>query len=255
MFFFSLFFFIIGSAVGSFLNVVIDRATRGQSILGRSYCDRCKATLASVDLVPIVSFVALSGRCRYCRRPISWQYPSVEALTGFLFVLSFMVLSAAGQLILSTLSFWLFLVSVLIVVAVVDLKFSLIPTTFVFAASLISLFYNYFSLPSDLFVEHIFSAFALSFFFALIVLVTGGRGMGQGDIVLAFLIGLTLGVKGTFLAVFLAFFVGACVSLLLILAGKKRFGQTVPFAPFLVFGFLISLFWSTSIIGWYLMLY
>src|SRR3989344_8157640 len=250
-----LLFFILGSAVGSFLNVVIDRTTRGEAIFGRSYCDHCKATLAAVDLVPIVSFIALGTKCRYCKKPLSWQYPIVEGLTGLLFVLAFWMLSFSGQLSAITLLYYFFLISILIVVAVVDFKYSLVPTTLVFAASLVSLFYNYFFLTSGQFVQSVAAAFGAAIFFFVIVLLTRGRGMGEGDVVLGFLIGMVLGLKESVLAIFLAFLIGAIISVFLITLGKKHFGQTIPFAPFLTLGFLISLFWAEPIINWYLMLY
>jgi len=256
VFFWILITFIIGSAVGSFLNVVIDRATRGQSILGRSYCDHCGKIIAPLDLVPIVSFIALGARCRWCKKSLSWQYPLVEAITSLLFVLSFLVLVFSGQLSAITLVYYFFLIATLLVVAVVDLKFSLIPTTLVFFASIVSLFYNYFLFSSELFVEHVFAAFGAAIFFLIIVLATRGRGMGEGDIVLGFLIGMVLGYGGTFAAMFLAFLLGAIVSIFLIVLGRKKFGQTIPFAPFLIGGFLVSLFWQNEIINWYLaMLY
>jgi len=248
-------FFIFGTTVGSFLNVVIDRTTRGESILGRSYCDHCKASLKTVDLVPVISFVLLGAKCRYCRKPLSWQYPMVETLTGTLFVLSFIVLSLSGLLSFWSLTYWLFLISILIVVAIVDLKYSLIPTTLVFLASLVALFYNFFAFEPSLFIQHIITAFILALFFLIVVLITRGRGMGEGDVILAFLIGMVLGAQATFVAIFVAFLLGAAVSLLLIFLGKKHFGQTVPFGPFLVFGFIASLFWANSLLEWYLMLY
>jgi len=252
---FLILFFILGTAVGSFLNVVIDRTTQGQSILGRSYCDYCRATLGVVDLIPILSFTALSGRCRHCRKKLSWQYPIVETVTGLLFVRSFLILTVSGQLTITTLLYYFFLISILIVVAVVDFKFSLVPTTLVFLASLLALFYNYFFLTSGQFVQSVAAAFGTAVFFLVIVILTRGRGMGEGDVVLGFLIGMVLGLKESVLAIFLAFLIGAIISLFLITLGKKHFGQTVPFAPFLSLGFLISLFWAKEIINWYLMLY
>lgn len=247
--------FIFGSAIGSFLNVVIDRTTRRESVNGRSYCDHCKATLKTLDLVPIISFVGLSGKCRYCKKPISFQYPIVEGLTGALFVLTFLVLSANGQLNLVLLLYFFFIISIAVVVAVVDFKFSLIPTSLVFLASLVALFYNYFALPTPLFIDRIFAAFGVAFFFWLIVFITRKRGMGEGDIALGFMMGMVLGLKEGTLAVFLAFMAGAIVSLTLIGIGRKHFGQTVPFAPFLIFGLLVSLFWGEQIVNAYLMLY
>ncbi len=246
--------FLVGSAVGSFLNVVIDRTVRGENVIipGRSYCDHCRAKLSTLDLVPIISFFALGAKCRYCKKPLSWQYPLVESLTAILFTLTFYTLTLSGNLNLTTLIFYFFIIAVSIIVAAVDWKFYLIPTTFVYLASLVTLFYNFFFLSPSIFVEHIVAGFIMALIFLLIVVLTRGRGMGQGDIVLVFLMGLTLGYVGTFVAMFLSFFTGAIVSLILIALKRKHFGQTIPFAPFLILGFLTSLFYSAQIVDFYL---
>ena len=252
MFFSLAIFFVVGSAVGSFLNVVIDRSVRSESLLGRSYCDWCKARLSALDLVPIASFVALRARCRYCKRPISWQYPLVEVLSGLLFAFSFYYLASLGILQLSTLLFYFFVLAIFLVVAVVDLKYSLIPTSFVYLASLVVLFYNYLFLPTNEFITSVIAGFVLALFFLAIVVVTRGRGMGSGDIPLVFLIGLVCGWPRTITAVFVAFIAGALAALLLIFLGRKKFGQTIPFGPFLVFGTIVALFWGIPLIDWYL---
>lgn len=249
------FFFIIGSAIGSFLNVVIDRSVKRESLMGRSRCDWCRTTLAPIDLMPILSFLILGGRCRHCRKPLSWQYPAVELLGAGLFVATFLFHIGSGQFQVIPLLYLLVIVSVMIIIGVIDLKFYLIPTTFVLALSLIALFYNYFYLSSADFVGHIGAAFGASIFFAIIVLLTLGRGMGEGDVFLAFLIGMILGVKGGFIAIFTAFAVGAIVSLILVFSGKKKFKEAVPFGPFLIFGFFVSLYWGKFLLDWYLMLY
>lgn len=251
MFFLLLIFFILGAAIGSFLNVVIDRFALGEHILGRSYCNHCRATLKTLDLVPIVSFVGLGGRCRYCRRPISWQYPVVEAVVAILFVYLFYFLTGAA--IFSVLTFFYFglVLCLLIVVAVVDMKFSLIPTTFVFAGAIVALFYSYFNLTSQEFVVNVFVAAVAAVALLLVVVLTRGRGMGSGDIPLVFLIGLFLGWPKSAVAIFASFVLGAVVALSLIVAGRKKFGQTIPFAPFLVTGTIISLFWGTQLLDWY----
>lgn len=251
MVFYLILAFIVGSAVGSFLNVVMDRIISGGTILGRSYCDHCKSPLSPFDLVPIVSFIGLGARCRYCKKRISWQYPIVEASCAVLFTLAVYVLTVNGLLSFAYLIFWFFLIAILVVVAVIDFRFSLIPTTFVFFASLIALFFSYFLNPSAIFVENVLAAFAAALFFLVIVVLTRGRGMGQGDIVLGFLMGMVLGFTGTIVALFLAFMFGALVAILLLAIGRKKLGQTVPFAPFLVLGFLASLFWAGQLIDLY----
>ena len=217
MFFWILIVFILGCAVGSFLNVVIDRVSRRETILGRSYCDHCKATLSTFDLIPILSFVSLGAKCRYCKKPISWQYPLVELTCGLLFVAAFGVLVSSGGLNLVSLLYYFFLIAIAIIVAAVDFKFSLVPTSFVFLASLVALIYNFFTFTSGDFVSYVATAFGLAIAFALLVIVTRGRGMGEGDIVLAFLIGIVLGFKATLVAMFIAFLSGAIVSIILII--------------------------------------
>lgn len=249
-------FFIIGAAVGSFLNVVIDRTTQGGSIIGpwRSYCDHCKATLATLDLVPIFSFVGLRGRCRYCHHKLSWQYPIVEMLSGTLFASTFYFLSVSSVFSILSIVYFLLVISVLLVVATVDLKFSLIPTSLVFATSLVTLFWNYFHLSSSEFVASVVLATVLAIFFGVIVFLTRGRGMGSGDIPLVFLLGLFLGWPKGLAAVFLAFLTGAIISVALLLLGKKTFGQTIPFAPFLIVASIMVFFWGESLINWYLVM-
>lgn len=250
-----LIFFILGSAIGSFLNVVIDRVPAGKTILGRSYCDRCRRTLSAFDLIPILSFFILGGRCRKCKKPISRQYPIIEGLTGFLFVVVFWKAAAGGNFNLIPLLFMLFISSIMIIVSVVDFKFSLIPTSMVFAASFVALFFDYFFKTSQEFSSFVIGAFCLAAFFGLIVFLTRGKGMGEGDIILAFLIGMVLGIRDGMLAVFLAFLTGATMAILLILFGRKRFGQTIPFAPFLVLGFFTSFLFASPIIDYYLGLF
>ena len=252
---FYIFIFLFGLIIGSFLNCVIYRLKQEENLGGRSYCPSCRHGLAWFDLVPIFSFLFLGGRCRYCKRRLSWQYPVVEFLTGILFVTTYWYLANIQNLSLVSVLYLLIIICVLVVVTIVDLKHYLIPTTLTLAASLIALFYNYFFLNSGVFIDHIIAAFGAALFFALIVLVTLGRGMGEGDIFLACMIGMVLGLKGTLVAVFVAFVIGAIVAIFLVALGRKKFGQAVPFGPFLVLGFLASLFWGEFLLNWYLMLY
>ncbi|HSX19242.1 MAG TPA: prepilin peptidase, partial [Candidatus Saccharimonadales bacterium] len=234
---------------------VVDRSVKNESIVfGRSYCDYCHAKLSTFDLVPILSFVGLRARCRYCRHKLSWQYPIVETLVGVLFAATFYFLAASTTFSFVGILYYLAIISTLVVVAVVDLKFSLIPTTFVFGAAILALFRNYFYLSSADFVQAVFGAFVLALFFLAIVLVTRGRGMGTGDIPLVFLLGLFLGWPQSLLSTFLAFVSGAVISIFLLLFGRKKFGQAVPFGPFLIGAAIVVLFWGNTLTNLYLKL-
>ncbi len=255
MFFAVLLFFILGTIVGSFLNVFVDKILNGRSLLGRSHCDYCKKTLSPWDLVPVASYVVLGGRCRHCKRRISLQYPIVELLSGMVFALVFFFQVQGTPFDGLNVLYLLAISAVMLVVAIVDFKYYLIPTTLVFGASLLALFYNFFTFGPDIFSQHVFAAFTAAAFFGAIVLVTRGKGMGSGDIVLAFLIGMTLGFAQMVLAIFLAFVIGAAVAIILIIFGRKKFKQAMAFGPFMVLGFYISLWFYQPLTSWYLGLF
>jgi len=251
--FFNVFIFILGLglAVGSFLNCVIYRLESNQSFLtGRSFCPKCKHVLAWYDLVPVLSFLWLSGKCRYCKKPISLQYPLVELATSLLFVLLFWHFGLVIDLMFG------FLISAfLVIIFVYDLKHYLIPDKVIYPAISVALVYDL--LISDIhgMSEILISAFGAAAFFAVIVFGSRGRWMGAGDIKLAFLTGLLLGWPNILVALFFAFFSGAIIGIGLILANRKSFKSEVPFGPFLVAGTLIALFWGERIINWYLSFY
>ncbi len=247
-----LFIFILGLSIGSFLNVLIDRLPRNESILGRSYCESCKKSLSWKDLIPVLSFIYLRGRCRYCRTPFSYNYPLVELLTGVLFVFTYLYLNKpisnfqfppllqgfAGQAmfnfspdpiysLLSTL-YYLIVVSSLIVIFFADLKYGIIPDKIVFPAIIVSFAYLFITHPpagdagNSLILNHLLSALGDFLFFLFIYLITKGKGMGLGDVKLAFLMGLVLGFPGTVLALYIAFLTGGFIGIILILWKKKK---------------------------------
>ncbi len=238
------FFILFGLFVGSFLNVLIDRLPREETVLsGRSHCEFCKHKLDWYDLIPLVSFVLLKGKCRYCRTPLSFYYPIVEMTTGFLFVLSYVFLP------LTFIYYYLFLISTLIVIFFIDLKYGIIPDKILFPAIFVSLPYL-FIIHYSLLIIHIASALGAFVFFFLLHLLTRGRGMGFGDVKFVILMGLVLGFPGIVIGLYIAFLTGAIISLILVAWGKKKLrGSTVPFGPFLVFGMLVSLFWGNVILG------
>ena len=260
--------FVLGLIVGSFLNVVIFRLESGEKIVNdRSRCLYCKHTLAWYDLIPVLSFIFLKGKCRYCKKKISWQYPLAEIGTGILFILMLNLFntpltpSLEGnyfQYPILHLAFWLYIISSLIVIFVYDLKHYIIPDKVIYPAIIIVIgfdLFNNFQYP----ISNIQSAFnflipailASGFFYA-IVIITRGKGMGEGDVKLAFLMGLILGWPVIIFSVFLAFISGSIVGIYLILTGKKKMKSMIPFGPFLVFGTFIGLFWGKEIIKWYM---
>ena len=236
--------FLLGLVVGSFLNCVIYRMEKGESfLLGRSHCPYCNHKLGLLDLIPIVSFLFLRGKCRYCQEKISLQYPLVELLTGFIFLLIFYF-----QFSLVQFFFLLAISALLIIVFVYDLKHYLIPDKVVYSAIVLTFIYLIFSTFR---LDHLWSALALAGFFLAIVLISREKWMGMGDVKLGFLMGLLLGWPDVIAALFLAVFIGAIIGIGLIIMGKKGMKSEVPFGPFLVTGTFIALFWADELINWY----
>lgn len=252
--FLSIIVFLFGLAVGSFLNCVIYRLALPNFSLknlgglnGRSFCPKCKHVLNFKDLIPVLSFIILKAKCRYCQKKISWQYPLVEIVTGVLFVLCFSY----------QLSYFLFLIlPFLIVIFVYDLKYYLILDKVIYPAIVLTIVYDLWKSDFLLSIfgksDFLISAIGAAAFFGLIVFVSRGRWMGIGDIKLGFLMGLLLGWPGVAAALFLAFMSGAIIGIGLIVASKKTLKSEVPFGPFLVAGTLVALFWGEQIINWYL---
>ena len=269
---FNLFIFLSGLVVGSFLNCLIYRLKEGKGFFrGRSFCPQCKHVLTWPDLIPVLSFFVLGRKCRYCQKPISWQYPLVELATGLLFVLIMNYELISFENILASL-FMLLVSCFLIVIFVYDFKYYIIPDQIIYPATALTFLYQLFRiLPPPLnkgwatqpienglwlnfgpLFNPLLSALLASAFFLAIVLVSQGRWMGVGDIKLAFFMGLFLGYPKILVALFLAFSLGALIGIILILTGKKTLKAKVPFAPFLVTGTFMALFWGEKIINWYL---
>lgn len=244
--------FIIGLMIGSFLNVIIYRLPELQTILKtRSHCPKCKAELKWYDLIPFLSFILLKTRCRYCGKPISWQYPLVELGTALLFVILYWKFGISVSL------FFSLLVSMfLIVIFVYDLLHQIIPDEMIWPAIIITLLYliifSLSALSSKLFASAIIGAAIGGGAIGLLVFVTRGKGMGIGDIKLGFLIGLISLYPYILISLFSAFILGGLIGIILVLANKKSFKDTIPFGPFLIVGGYISIFFGEQILHWYL---
>jgi len=252
---FNLIIFIFGLIFGSFLNCVIYRLHSGESFLkGRSYCPNCKHILSWQDLIPVFSFLILKGKCRYCQKKISWQYPLVEIATGILFVL--VIHYTFSNFLFSI--FYFLISCFLIIIFVYDLKHYIIPDKVIYPAILVvSIWYLVFSIffnryPKSYLLTTIYSALGAAAFFLMLVVISHEKWLGWGDVKLAFLMGLFLGWPKILLALFLAFFIGAIIGVGLIIFGKKTLKSEIPFGPFLVSGTFLALFFGQKILDWYL---
>lgn len=235
------FIFILGLAIGSFLNVLIDRIPLEEPVVkDRSRCDSCRHTLAWFDLVPLFSWLSLKGKCRYCQAKIPAQNPIVELTTGLIFVVTYYL----NPDLISVLFYW-FIWSALLVIFVVDLKHYIIPDKVLFPALLVVFIYKIIAAAFS--VSLILSALGAAFFFLTLLVLTRGKGMGMGDVKYGLLMGLFLGYPLIVVGLYIAFLTGSLISVILLLLGKKKFGQHIPFGPFLVLGTVTAFFWGNNL--------
>lgn len=279
------YFFILGTLIGSFLNVVILRYNTGKKFLKmgeRSQCFSCGKTLRWYELVPVVSFVVLRGRCSSCKSRLSWQYPLVELATGAIFAGIFWQNFGPGGL--STIFFWQAIVlavlqavvwSLLMVIAVYDLHHKIIPDAFAYSFAVLALVLAIFFPQTaggtgGTFLSSLLTGLGFFAFFAGLWFVSGGRWLGFGDAKLVLGVGFLLGAVRGLSALTIAFWIGAGVSLLLMAYVRLRaiwvtkavrkgglrqstpaftMKSEIPFAPFIILGTLISFFWQIDLFG------
>ena len=246
--------FIFGTLFGSFFGVLIDRTKKGENIVkGRSKCDFCKKELSFLDLVPVLSFILLKGRCRYCHKNLSVYYPLIELSTGVVFVLTYLyspLLQNLGNLNF-VFFYFLFIFSSLLVLFFQDLKFGILSDKIIGVVILVSLFYLFLFQRQEFFVNLLTGAISFGFFVLisfLFYMVTKKQGMGGGDIKLSFLLGLILGYPAIIICLYIAFLTASLISIILVLWRKKDYlVDSLPFGPFLIMGALVSLFWGNLI--------
>lgn len=227
---------ILGLIVGSFLNVVILRMNTGKGFGGRSMCLSCNKTLHWHELIPVVSFLMLKGRCAKCHSKISRQYPMVELITGLLFASVVINFSGPIHIIL-----WFIAISLGMVIAVYDFHHRMIPVKPLIALAVVSLLLGF----------HIIGAVLVALPFLALWFISLGTWIGFGDIELMAVIGLALGVSRGFSAVILGFWI-ACIVILPIVFYLKRKGKKhnpeIPFGPFLLFGMYLVGVWGINIV-------
>jgi leader peptidase (prepilin peptidase)/N-methyltransferase len=241
--------FIFGLIIGSFLNAVIFRLYKKESIVwDRSHCVFCNHDLAAKDLIPLFSFLFLRGRCRYCSRKISWQYPLIESVTAILFVLLFL---HNGSIVNINLIFSGVFASFLIVIGVFDFKHYLILDKVVFPALALAIVWN---LIQHQFISGLLAGFIAAGFFGIQYAVSSGRWIGFGDVKLGLFLGNLLGLKFTIAMLFFAYFVGAIIGVGLIIFGKKKLSSKLPFGVFLSLSTLVMMLYGEPLVSWYLKL-
>lgn len=246
---------LLGLAVGSFLNVVILRFDDLKSVVStRSHCMKCKKQIPWYDLVPFFSYLILRGKCRFCKKDISIQYPIIEAVTAIIFACIYWHFGITWSSL-----FILVISSILIVIAAYDTLHLELPDILSYLGIIISIGFIFYKVAIageitvyQAYLPYIYGLLAGVGLMGILVILSRQKWMGAGDILVGSLMGLFLGFSNTLVALFFAFAIGAIFGLILIAMKKKGVKDVVPFAPFLVTGTFIALFFGTQILGFYL---
>ncbi len=238
-------FFVLGLVFGSFFNVVGLRVPIGKSIISPgSSCSKCGHKLSSIELIPVFSFLLQRGKCRSCGMQISKQYLLIEILTGMLFVFSIYETGFHKELMIA-----LSIISLLIIIVVSDVNYMIIPNRillfFLFIFSFERIIF-----PLDPWWSSIVGVIGAFVVLLLINLISKG-GMGGGDVKLFSVLGIILGWKLTLIAFMVACFSGSIYGLVVILSGKLKKRNPIPFGPFISMGGLISYFYCENLLVFY----
>ncbi len=249
--------FIIGIIFGSFFNVCIFRIPNKESISNPpSHCYKCNNRLTYLDLIPILSWILLKGRCRYCGQNISPRYPLIELLTGILFIIIYNVYG----LNFITINY-LVLISLLIIITFIDIDYYIIPDSIIIFGSIFAVLFNLTNKGisiRDSIISGLVCSGGMLILIILIELVVKKEVMGGGDIKLFFMIGLFLGLKLGFLTILLSVYVGSFYGIGTIIYSKikkQEYNSMIPYAPFISIGAIISVLCGTNIINWYIDLF
>ena len=244
---------VLGLAIGSFLNVVIWRVPRKESVVRPpSHCPQCETPISPRDNIPVLSWLFLSGKCRHCKNPIPVRYPLVEAGCGVLFVAVAARFGASWEL-----PAYLVLTAALLAISIIDLEHFIVPDRITVPLTVSALGLLGLAAVAEgngwRFGRTLLGGVAY-FAFLLLLNIFYPKGMGMGDVKLAFPLGLYLGWFGwghVFLGGFLAFLLGAVVGVTLIATKIKSRKDVVPFGPFLALGAMLTILWGDPILRWY----
>jgi prepilin signal peptidase PulO-like enzyme (type II secretory pathway) len=267
--------FILGLGLGSFANAWMWRVHEQDTVSksknpnkkylknlsisqGRSMCPSCKHTLAAKDLIPVISWLWLRGKCRYCHTKISSQYPLIELLTGFLFLLSYMYWpKELGGTQIAIFTLWLATLSGLMALFVYDIRWKLLPNRIVLPLSIVAAVMAIISIvsahkPVVALLNALMAVGVGGGIFYVLFQVSSGKWIGGGDVKLGWMLGLILATPGrSFLMIFLASVIGTLVSLPPLLAKRLDKNAHIPFGPFLIIAAIIVQLFGHSILQWY----
>jgi leader peptidase (prepilin peptidase)/N-methyltransferase len=236
-----------GLMIGSFLNVVIARLPERRSLwMPGSTCPGCGNAIAWHDNIPLVSFVALRGRCRACAAPIPWRYPIVEASTAVLFAVAWLVFG--GDLLEFAVA--VVFLAALVAITVIDLRHQIIPDAITLPGVVAGLLAS-FATDRIAWVESVCGILLGAGLFVAVILLSRG-GMGGGDLKLGAMLGAFLGWQALLVALFVAVMLGGLSAVALLASGRLARKDAIPFGPFLAIGGAVALFWGEAILAWYL---
>lgn len=271
----TLFLFFLGTILGSFINVLILRYKPGGAVLGkhlggRSACPNCGKVLDWYELIPIVSFVIQTGRCRGCKKGISLQYPAVEIMSG--------LIVATVPLLLGLTPFafvWVAALLILLAMSFIDARNYVIPDALTIAIAVLGIVstvmisagkadgtelvpgtflgsYAYvFSFTENPLFAHLAAAALGAVFFSTVILLSRGKAMGWGDAKLAAAIGLMIGWPDAIMALMIAFIIGAMAGIIALVSKKKKLKDALPFGPFIAIGTAVVVYFGYDIISAY----
>ncbi len=254
---------VLGLCFGSFVNAFVWRLHGHKDwVKGRSICVHCEHELAARDLVPVLSWLALKGKCRYCHKPISIQYPVVEAATALLFVGSyaFWPVDFTGSQV-AIFGLWLVLLVGLMALLVYDLRWMLLPDKIILplagvAALQAVIVIAASSHPLRALVNMVLAVAVGGGVFYVLFQVSGGKWIGGGDVKLGWLLGVIASTPGrSLLLIFLAAVLGSLVSLPLLASKRLKPKSVIPFGPFLILGIIIVVLFGAHILDWYKQLF
>jgi len=261
----------LGLCFGSFINALVWRTYKQSKATskkkaaeyslskGRSMCVNCGHVLAAVDLLPVISWFSLRGKCRYCNKKISWQYPLVETITAVLFVASYVWWPSSLDSGLQIASFvtWLVALVGLVALCVYDLRWMILPNRIVFPVGAIAALSAVLTIVDKGTKQSVFEVVSSVLIggglFYLLFQISKGKWIGGGDVKLGFVLGALIAVPGqAALMLFIASMLGTLVSLPMIINKKLTPTTRVPFGPFLIAATIIVKLFGASILNWYL---